>query len=834
MPGNGGTDSDAKPVVPGIKHVKTKVLRGVNLYCPQSVIQLSYDLGEFAGLSILELGEAFSQRLLNQLDDIEESFSIAGPELPRISSRIAGQGRFGLIDLLLHIIIFAQGVARSNPNTGKIYGEKDGRHQRIVIMYEHTGVSEAAAALAIGLINHCLTEDGFDFQSSFDAFQEYGRKRLHLETNLLNRAARKYNIPRTTMFGRGGWIALGVGKYRKLHIETITEMPSRLSNSLVNDKSLTTAMLEHNGFPCPEQRDARSAHQAVRAAREIGYPVVVKPRTGSQGKGISTGLINDAEVIRAFDIAAKINSRIIVEKFLEGDDHRLLAINGEIVSAYKKERPSVVGDGQRSIETLIQELNTDPRRDEIEGRRIKFDDELDLLMERSGYDLQTILPPGEIFDIRMTSNWTTGSMNTDVIGLIHPEIKRMAQRLSRCFDVDVLGIDYMTLDISRSFRDIGGGVIELNQRPGLSTTPVEGVLGAEAVIRSMMPEGQPTRGPVAFVMGATDTRKVALIITHILAMAGFVVGTILKRKSYVGGEYTSSAGRKSHRLVRGMIIDRRVEAVVHEIDAGKLALNGAGHDWMDSVVATDVAEQYGDGGVSFQHCVRSAAEATAGKIVLNGDDPKSATLIRGMGAGKGCSIHKTNSAVKSLFVTDGNGKKRMLAKQADIPALNTPDGAGLVKPVAMAAVSALDLGVSLKDLKFALSTLDASLLDELLPMIAVRGFPFRILIALCHDGVPPSRYLESIGHSNAKGRRIVCFAMTGGKWPYGSEWGAFDDDLGAKLTRYVGRSGQLVVPASGDWHQGIRDTLDLAQKNNEVLVLTDSPELVREFVRDEL
>jgi len=833
MEKNEEDSADAKPELVGIQHTKTKVLRGVNLYCPQSVIQLTYDLGAYAGCAVCDLDDGFKAQLFAHFEDIEIQFPSECAELAKTRARIENPGRFNLMGLLLNIIIFAQGVARSNPNTGKIYGESKSPHQRIVILYEHIGVSEAAAELALNLINNCLAGDKFDFLSSFEEFRTYGRKRLHLETNLLNRAARKFNLPRETLFGRGGWIALGVGKYRKLHIETITEQPSRLSNSLINDKSLTAAVLQHNGFPAPEQRDAKTAGQAVRAAKDIGYPVVVKPRTGSQGKGISTGLISGDEVKRAFKIAAKINSRIVVESYLEGHDHRLLAINGDIVSAYKKERPCIVGDGRRSIEALVQELNIDPRRDGIEGRKIKLDDELDLLMARSGYDLQTILPPGETFVIRMTSNWTTGSMNVDVLAQINPEIRRMASRLSRCFDVDVLGIDYMTVDISRSFRDIGGGVIELNQRPGLSTTPVEGQLGADAVIRSMMPEGERSRGPAALIMGGSDTRKIALVLTHLLAMVGYVVGSILKQKSYVGGEYTGRTGNKSHRLVRNMIIDRRVEAVVHEIDSTKLALNGAGHDWMDSVVVTDVVDQYGDKGLAFQHCARSAVEATKGKGVLNGDDPKSAPLIKGLESEAGCSVHKDSKAAKSLFVVAGGGNKRMLAKRADIPALNSPEAEGLVKPVAMAAAAALDLGVTPKDLKFALGTLDGSLLSELLPMVAISGFPFRVIIALCHNGITPSRYLDVTGHGKGKVRRLVCFAMTGDAWPYATKWGRFDDELDDALADYVGKSGQVVVPTREGWQQGVRESLGVARKDNEVLILTDNPELLREFVSAE-
>jgi cyanophycin synthetase len=100
----------------------------------------------------------------------------------------------------------------------------------------------------------------------------------------------------------------------------------------------------------------------VRAAKRIGFPVVTKPYNGNHGRGISIRLTTDAEVAHGYNVAKEHSRSVIVESFLEGDDHRLLVVNGELVAATRRTPGHVVGDGERTIVQLIEVVNQDPRR----------------------------------------------------------------------------------------------------------------------------------------------------------------------------------------------------------------------------------------------------------------------------------------------------------------------------------------------------------------------------------------------------------------------------------------------------------------------------------------
>ena len=131
----------------------------------------------------------------------------------------------------------------------------------------------------------------------------------------------------------------------------------------------------------------RRASDAVRAAKRIGFPVVLKPLDGNHGRGVSINLKTDEEVEYGFKKAAEHGRTIIVESYIEGFDHRLLVVNGELVAAAKREPGHVVGDGKHSIAELVDIVNEDPRRGvghEKVLTRLEFDYQAERLLSKIG------------------------------------------------------------------------------------------------------------------------------------------------------------------------------------------------------------------------------------------------------------------------------------------------------------------------------------------------------------------------------------------------------------------------------------------------------------------
>ena len=143
-------------------------------------------------------------------------------------------------------------------------------------------------------------------------------------------------------------IQVGQGKYQKRIEAALTSQTSHTAVEIASDKELCSRLLSDLGLPVPKQRHVRDAEDAVEAANHIGYPVVVKPVDGNHGRGVSVNLTTDAEVADAFEIAIDEGSGVVVESMIQGDDHRLLVVNGELVAAARRMPGHVVGDGERT------------------------------------------------------------------------------------------------------------------------------------------------------------------------------------------------------------------------------------------------------------------------------------------------------------------------------------------------------------------------------------------------------------------------------------------------------------------------------------------------------
>ena len=180
---------------------------------------------------------------------------------------------------------------------------------------------------------------------------------------------------------------LGHGKYQQRIQATVTGRTSHIAVELASDKEETNKILATLGLPVPRQELVQSEAQALRAARRIGFPVVTKPYNGNHGRGISIRLSSDEEVAQGFAAAREHSRSVIVETYLEGDDHRLLVVNGELVAATRAHPGHVVGDGTHTIAQLIDIVNQDPRRGvghEKVLTRLELDAQALKMLERVG------------------------------------------------------------------------------------------------------------------------------------------------------------------------------------------------------------------------------------------------------------------------------------------------------------------------------------------------------------------------------------------------------------------------------------------------------------------
>src|SRR5262249_20377393 len=301
-------------------------------------------------------------------------------------------------------------------------------------------------------------------------------------------------------------VQLGHGKYQQRIQATVTGRTPHIAVELASDKEETNKILAGLGLPVPQQELVQSETQAVRAARRIGFPVVTKPYNGNHGRGISIRLTTEEEVAHGYNVAREHSRSVVVESFLEGEDHRLLVVNGELVAATRRTPGHVVGDGEHSVAQLIDLVNQDPRRGvghEKVLTRLELDAQAHKMLERAGLTAESLPARAQTVYLRSTANLSTGGTATDVTDVIHPDNREMAERAVRAIGLDVGGVDFLSKNITESYRQIGGGICEVNAAPGfrMHVAPSEGTPRdvAAPVIDMLFPHGTPARVPIAAI-----------------------------------------------------------------------------------------------------------------------------------------------------------------------------------------------------------------------------------------------------------------------------------------------------------------------------------------------
>ena len=332
--------------------------------------------------------------------------------------------------------------------------------------------------------------------------QEFGPS-----TGSLVKAAEERDIPWLRL-NKYSLVQFGQGKHQQRIQATITSKTPQIAVAISGDKEDTHNLLHKLGLPVPLQHMVYSKQAAVRAAHKIGFPVVLKPLNANHGRGVSINLTEDDQIITAFGEAKNqgTGSAILVESFITGFDHRMLVVNNELVAVAKRVPGNVVGDGKLTIAQLIEIVNSDPRRGighEKVLTNLELDAQAQRLMVEGGINQDTILPKGEIFYLRSTANLSTGGTAIDLTEVVHPDNRDMAVRAIMAVGLDVGGVDFLTDDISLSYKEIGGAIVEVNAAPGfrMHVAPSEGkprdVSGK--VIDMLFPAGSSNRIPIASI-----------------------------------------------------------------------------------------------------------------------------------------------------------------------------------------------------------------------------------------------------------------------------------------------------------------------------------------------
>ncbi|MBU0917784.1 cyanophycin synthetase [Aquabacterium parvum] len=506
---------------------------------------------------------------------------------------------------------------------------------QVVVEYSEEAVGKKAFDQAIALVEAALKGETFDVQAALAELTELDEDvRLGPSTGSIVDAAIVRGIPYRRLT-QGSLVQFGWGSKQRRIWAAEVDNTSAVAESIAQDKDLTKRLLAAAGVPVPIGRPVTDLADAAKVVEEIGWPVVVKPRDGNQGKGVTVNIVSHDHLAIAHKVAAEYGE-VMVERYLPGNDFRLLVVGDRLVAAARRDPPYVIGDGVHTVRQLVDKVNEDPRRGEGHATsltKIRIDEIAIVRLQVQGLTADEVPEQGRRVILRNNANLSTGGTATDVTDDVHPEVAARAIAAAQCIGLEICGVDVLAESVHRPLEVQNGGIVEVNAAPGLrmhlSPSYGKGRNVGEAVISNLYKSGDDGRIPIVAVTGTNGKTTTARLVTHLLATSGLRVGMTNTDGVYVNGRQIDSGDCSGPRSARNVLVHPDVDAAVFETARGGILREGLGFDRCGTAVVTNLGA--GDHlGLNYITTVEDLAVlkrvivmnvAPEGYAVLNAADP---------------------------------------------------------------------------------------------------------------------------------------------------------------------------------------------------------------------
>lgn len=600
---------------------RIRALRGPNLWSRHTAIE-----------AVVECTD--TERHVAALDGFEARLRARFPDLGPLRPDPRGQVSLALV--LARVAFRLQALAGCQVLFGGAVASSQPGVYRVVVEYTQEAVGRLALQTAEALCQAALDDTPIDVPAAIAALQELDEDiRLGPSTGCIVQAAAARGIPYRRLTD-GSLVQFGWGVHQRRIQAAEIDKTSAIAESIAQDKDLSKHLLHAIGVPVPQGRSVTDLEAAWAVMQSLRTPVVVKPRDGNQGKGVTVNVQSRAELENAWTAATQISDDIIVEQYIPGDDYRLLVVDRKLVAAARRDPPQVIGDGQHSVRQLVDLVNSDPRRGDGHATpltRIRFDAIALARLTAQGLDADSIPEKGRKVVLRNNANLSTGGTATDVTDEVHPDVQARAVEAALMVGLDVCGVDIVCQTVTRPLEEQGGAIVEVNAAPGLRMhlAPSYGKprpLG-EAIVDMLYPAGEDGRIPTVSVTGTNGKTTTVRLIAHLIRQSGLVVGMTNTDGVYVNDVQTDAGDCSGPKSARSVLMHPDVQAAVFETARGGMLREGLGYDRCKVGVVTNVG--MGDHlGLNFVDTVEEVSAikrivvqniAPDGVAVLNAADP---------------------------------------------------------------------------------------------------------------------------------------------------------------------------------------------------------------------
>lgn len=601
-----------------MKIIEKKVLRGPNIWAPYRVIELICDCNNMP----LNINPHF-------LEQIQHHYALT---LELSTPQAIATSFMSLIVAMHEWIGCFQELREVMPIPHSDF-------YRIIIAYKEEKTILGVITLAEKVFQSHEREDLFTMHSELSTLKDiYEDIILGPSTQLIINAAIERQIPYRRLT-EGSLIQLGWGNKQQRIAAAETSTTSAIAENIAQDKNLTKEFLYMAGLPVAYGYVAQSPLEAQEIATRIGFPVVIKPLDGNQGRAVFLSIHTLEDVAHAYTVAhqeQEISDEVLIEKQITGLDYRCLVVNNRLVAAAHRDPPYVIADGCHSIQELIDQCNQNPERkkDHIGYlTTITVDDVLLNCLKNQNYTLSSIPESQQKIILRYNANLSNGGSATDVTSLVHPEIADLMIQATQIIGLNIAGVDLICTDISQPLAQQENiAIIEINASPGLrmhvNAAKQDHHKIGEAIIESLFPEDN-GRIPIIAVTGSTGKTTVTSLIAHGLTKAGYTVGMTRSTGTYINNQPLDKGDCSGPRSAQRILMHPHVDAAVFETARGGILREGLGFDHCDVAVVTNIghADHLGMDHIHTPQDMQKVKQLIVtrvpahGSAVLNAEDP---------------------------------------------------------------------------------------------------------------------------------------------------------------------------------------------------------------------
>ena len=689
---------------------------------------------------VLDL-EEMEQFPTNKIDGFGERLEAMFPSMYSHRCSVGCEGGFfqrvkegtWMGHVIEHIALEIQTLAGMDCGFGRTRGYGEEGVYFVVFNHMVGKVGEYAAKASFRIAEALIANKEYDLDEDIMNMKEIRQNEgLGPSTSSIIKEAEARGIPWIRL-NKYSLCQLGYGANQKRIQATVTSETSNIGVEIACDKEETKDLLEQAEVPIPKGDIIRTERGLKEAVDYVGFPLVIKPVNGNHGRGITTNINSLDEALIGFKEAKEVSRLVIVEKYITGEDHRLLVINNKLVAAAKRTPAHVIGDGKSTIQELVDEVNKDERRGyghekvlteiDINSLTLEILKEMDMTTE-------SVPKKGEMVKLKSTANLSTGGTAEDITELIHPYNVFMAERISKIIGLDICGIDIMAEDLTKPLNKSGGAVLEVNAGPGfrMHLQPTSGLprnVGGH-VVDMLFPPGSNSRIPIIAVTGTNGKTTTTRLIAPIAKMKGKKVGYTTSDGVYIQNRLLMTGDCTGPKSAEFVLKDPTVNFAVLECARGGLLRAGLGFKKCDIGVVTNVAGDHL--GLKGIHTIDQLAKVKGvipetvhkdGYSVLNADDDRVYAMRNNIESqfalfsmdeqNPRIKRHSSRGGISAVYengyITIYRGEWKMRVAQAvNVPLTKGGKASFMIQNVLAGVLSCYLHGFSIEDIKVAIET----------------------------------------------------------------------------------------------------------------------------------